>query len=129
LFPHTGSWQAGGTFRAAMELNNPLLAVATPRHPGKFPDCHAFVTVDGDGLFLGALKPAEDGKPGDAIARLVESHGDHAAAALRFDRAPAQVSTCDLLERPEARIALAPDGSILLAMKPFEIASLRITLD
>jgi alpha-mannosidase len=166
LFPHAGSWQEGGTVREAQALNSPLLAVpaarrgrppegAGPRRkggPGSVAPGRPMVSVEGEGVFLGALKPAEDG--GGFIVRLVEVHGGRPRATVRFaggarrkGRAPAgrggpaarvrAVRETDLLERPLPAAGRPPEGAgppavrgtgFTTRLAPFEIKTFLVTL-
>ncbi len=90
-------------------------------------DCSAQVLIS-------AIKLAADGS-GDLIVRLYESHGGRATARLRVDAPVAQVSVCDLSELDLADGVPSPDpqvtvdGAIELALRPFEVVTLRLVLD
>ena len=125
LLPHPGTWQQAGTMRAAYELNCPLTAVRAKRHAGELPARHALVSVAGEGVHLGALKPAEDG---DAlVVRLVEEHGGRSRAAVTFDRPVRSVEECDLLERPLRRVRRRARG-FTTDLAPFEIKTFLVRL-
>ncbi|MFP4056205.1 MAG: alpha-mannosidase [Candidatus Brocadiia bacterium] len=127
LFPHQGTWQQGGTVRAAYELNCPLTtARARPAgDEGPLPPCHSFLGLDGPNAHVGALKPAEDGD--GAVLRLVEQHGARGPVRVSFDRPLASVEECDLLERPERALEAQGEG-FTAVLRPFEIRSFRIRL-
>ncbi|MEU6257109.1 glycoside hydrolase family 38 C-terminal domain-containing protein [Streptomyces sp. NPDC047043] len=82
------------------------------------------VSVDGEGVTVEAVKLADDAS-GDVVVRLYESRGGRATGVLRtgFPLAGAQVT--DLLERPleDAEIA---DGGVPVALRPFQILTLRL---
>ncbi|MBB5118823.1 alpha-mannosidase [Streptomyces eurocidicus] len=82
------------------------------------------VRVDDDAVVVSAVKLADDGG-GDVVVRLYESLGGRARAVLTPGFAPGAVSVCDLLERPLGTVA-AEDGRVSLALRPFEIVTLRI---
>ncbi|MFE3763058.1 alpha-mannosidase [Streptomyces sp. NPDC059104] len=86
------------------------------------------IAVDEDAVVVEAVKLAED-RSGDVIVRLYESRGGRATATL----APAFPITAavesDLLERPldgAAVAAPAPDGTIVLTLRPFQIVTVRL---
>jgi alpha-mannosidase len=64
--------------------------------------------------------------------RLYESHGGRARAVLSTGTPVTSVTETDLLERPladaEAR-ELTSDGSVELALRPFQILTLRLGRD
>ena len=123
LLPHVGSWQEAGVARAAYELNCSLTAVRTSRRAGTLPARASMVRVEGDGVHLGALNPAEDG--GATVVRLVELRGGRGRAKVTFDRPVARVDECDLLERPLRRVRSARRG-FATDMTPFEIKSFLV---
>jgi alpha-mannosidase len=127
LLPHAGSWREAGTVRAAYELNCPLTAVRATRHRGELPARRAMVTLEahGNGVHLGALKPAEDGR--DVVVRLIEQHGGRCRAAVTFDQPLRQVQECDLLERPLRRLRRRKH-SFTTPLAPFEIRSFLVRL-
>ncbi|MGW1781142.1 alpha-mannosidase [Streptomyces sp. NPDC002143] len=83
------------------------------------------VSVDGDGITVEAVKLADD-ESGDVVVRLYESRGGRAAGALRtsFPLAGAQIT--DLLERPLEPVVVAEDGGVDIALRPFQILTLRL---
>lgn len=82
------------------------------------------VSVDGDGVTVEAVKLADDAS-GDVVVRLYESRGGRAQGVLRtgFPLAGAQVT--DLLERPLEDADVA-DGAVAVALRPFQILTLRL---
>lgn len=83
------------------------------------------VEEDGDGaVAVSAVKLADDGS-GDVVVRLYESLGGRARARLAADFPLGTVAYCDLLERPTAPAETA-DGTVRLALRPFEVVTLRL---
>lgn len=123
LFPHAGDWREGGTVQAAMGLNSPLIPVTTSRHSGRTPVRHSYADIGGQGVFLAALKPAEEGR--DAVVRLVELFGGHTEATVRIPGMKT-AHECDLIERRERVVRLARSG-FTAAMRPFEIKTYQVT--
>ncbi|GHD23819.1 alpha-mannosidase [Streptomyces galbus] len=87
------------------------------------------VSVEGDGVTVEAVKLADD-RSGDVVVRLYESRGGRARGVLRtgFPLAGAQVT--DLLERPlpeaGADVVAGDDGEVGIALRPFQILTLRL---
>ncbi|KOV92611.1 alpha-mannosidase [Streptomyces sp. NRRL B-1140] len=82
------------------------------------------VSAEGEGVTVEAVKLADDAS-GDVVVRLYESRGGRATGTLRtgFPLAGAQVT--DLLERPLEDAELT-DGAVALALRPFQILTLRL---
>jgi alpha-mannosidase len=79
IVPHAGDWRHGAAFAAADALNRPLRAVQVDAHSGAMLQA-PLLTLDGQGVELGAIKLAEDGD--SWIVRLVERHGRSSSATL-----------------------------------------------
>ncbi|MET8431925.1 glycoside hydrolase family 38 C-terminal domain-containing protein [Streptomyces sp900116325] len=104
--------------RAGLALNLPLRAAVAPVVPSLITTGHPAVTVE-------SVKLAED-RSGDVIVRLYESAGGRAEAALRVGFPVVRAQITDLLERPlhEAR---ADEQGLVLALRPFQILTVRLT--
>ncbi|MDR6417328.1 glycoside hydrolase family 38 C-terminal domain-containing protein [Pseudarthrobacter sulfonivorans] len=83
-------------------------------------------TVDNPALVIEAVKLAEDGS-GDVVVRLYESLGQRSAGTLSAGFPVKDVQATDLLERPvEAPgVTAAEHGNVLLALRPFQLVTLR----
>ncbi len=123
LYPHPGDWAEGGTVRSAREFNEPMVAVAAPRGQARVPRSHSYLQVEGQGVVVETLKPAEDGE--GWILRLYEAHGGRGPVRVRFDRPLARAVACNLVEEPQEEAVLA-DGGLQYNVRPFEIVSFRI---
>lgn len=125
LRPHDGDWRHG-TVAAAHDLNAPLLGVVmrpAPRHAplghAPLPARHAHLRIEGGGLRLAALKPAEEGT--GAVVRLYDAHG--AAGRARLEALPdgwTLAGRVDLLER-------SIEGA--LSHGPYQVVSLALSRD
>lgn len=85
------------------------------------------VTVEGEGVLLDAVKPAED-RSGDLIVRLHEAGGGHTAAAVRVDVPFVSVAEVSLLEDAAGPDLPVPDGAVRLGLTPFSVRTLRFRL-
>jgi alpha-mannosidase len=83
------------------------------------------VSAEGDGVTVEAVKLADDAS-GDVVVRLYESRGGRAQGVLRtgFPLAGAQIT--DLLERPLEEASVDGDGGVRVALRPFQILTLRL---
>jgi len=85
----------------------------------------AVVALTGRGVEIDAVKLADD-EQGDVIVRLHEAVGNRTGITLRCDRPIGAASLCNLLEEPHAGIEVG-DGICALTLRPFEIATLRLS--
>ncbi|MBO0867406.1 MAG: alpha-mannosidase [Micromonosporaceae bacterium] len=83
------------------------------------------VTVEGDGVTVEAVKLADD-RSGDVVVRLYEAYGGRAAGRLRTGFGLARAYHTDLLERRLSEAGLAPDGTVPVALRPFQVLTLRL---
>lgn len=128
LFPHPGDWTSAGVVDEALALNSPLCAVLARPAGGELPLEFGLVEVDGLPVRLGCFKRAEAGS--GWVLRLYEPRGARGMATLRFGRPVQRVERVNLLEEPETT-APAPElagETVRLAVRPFEIVSLRLEL-
>jgi alpha-mannosidase len=119
LFPHPGDWTEAGVAREAHRLNSPLIVTEGRTKPAAY----GLLETEGLELALGALKPADDER--GEILRLYEPHGARGECTLRFAEAPGSVQRTNLLEEPEGMVEVR-DGTVRLAVRPFEVVTLRI---
>ena len=75
-------------------------------------------------MLVEAVKLAEDGS-GDVVVRLYESLGARSVGVVRPGFGYATVQRTDLLERPVGAHPEPVNGDVPLAVRPFEIVTLR----
>jgi alpha-mannosidase len=73
LVPHGGDWREAGVVEIARQLNRGPDTLSETVHPGPLPAVGGFVSCRGKGVYIGALKEAEDG--GGLIVRAAEWFG------------------------------------------------------
>ncbi len=73
LLPHGGDWRQAGIVELARHLNRPPSTLSETYHGGPLPPQAGFVTCRGRGVYIEALKEAEDGQA--LILRAVEWFG------------------------------------------------------
>ena len=82
-------------------------------------------------VLINAVKLAADDRSGDLIVRLYQSSGGRATTEVSLDLPVTSVREADLLERPGEPIAQATTQhgriSVSLALRPFQVRTLRIT--
>ncbi|MFE7569854.1 alpha-mannosidase [Streptomyces sp. NPDC057539] len=86
------------------------------------------VSVDNDAVVISAVKLADD-ESGDLVVRLYESTGGRAKVRVGLGFGAAGLAVTDLLERPLADVEppVLAGGSVQLALRPFELVTLRLT--
>ncbi|MFD8688128.1 alpha-mannosidase [Streptomyces sp. NPDC059651] len=112
----------GDAVREGFRINLPERRVTGDR------EVAPLVSVDNDAVVVSAVKLADDAS-GDLVVRLYESTGGRAKVRLALGCEAGGVAVCDLLERPSAD-PVAPelrDGGVELALRPFELVTLRFT--
>ena len=94
--------------------------------PGAGRRVEPLVAVDRDGVVVEAVKLADDGS-GDVVVRLYEALGARVTARVRAGFDAAGVVVTDLLERPlgSGTPDVDGDGAVVLALRPFEVVTLR----
>ena len=125
LLPHAGDWSEGETVRRARELNEPMLALSLEGEANSQPTAHSYLQVEGRGVVVETLKPAEDGH--GWILRLYESHGGRNRVRVRFDRPPDRVVACNLIEEPKGEVPVVVD-EFSFPIEPFEIVTFRVVI-
>ena len=124
LYPHAGGWVEAQTVRRAWELNVPARPMAM-RADGQTPEGHSYVSVEGAGVVIETLKPAEDGQ--GLILRLYEPHGARGDVTVRLGVPVSSVSECNLVEEDGERLAVKRNA-FRFAIGPFQIRTFRLLL-
>lgn len=123
LYPHAGDWRTGDTVGQALDLNDPVKAVIEPSHAGNLPAEHAFLSVDGDGVTIEALKKAEDS---DAmILRVVERHGGQSRVGITLAAGLQSACEVNLLEC-DARPVQFAKNRLEFEIAPYEIRTFSL---
>jgi len=122
LFPHGAG--LADVVAEAERLDVPLRVVgdgAADVLPGPV------VTVTGRGVEVDAVKVADDSS-GDLVVRLHEAAGNRVATTVAAPRRITAASACDLMETPQRHFEVS-DGIVAITLRPFELMTLRMTLD
>jgi hypothetical protein len=123
LSSQRGDWKAAKAYRAGMDFNNPLIAVAaSDRISAKpLPPSRSFCSLDGESLVLTALKKADSG-PG-VVLRFFEMEGASGETSVRFLGRRASPRALNVLEEETS-----PPGGLSMAVGPNAIKTVKIDL-
>ncbi len=116
LYPHSGDVRQGHTVQKGWEINTPLLAEETTRHPGPLSEKMAFIQTDSNQVVLTSFKPADnptarlhagpvDLTKGVAL-RGYETWGDPHSLSVRTHFTLKGASLANLMEEKEEEISL-----------------------
>ncbi|KQM15791.1 alpha-mannosidase [Plantibacter sp. Leaf171] len=131
-FPDPTADQGEHVLRSTLTVGARILDAAAegyrinlPLRPVQGAAVDPIVVVDRPGIVVEAVKLAED-RSGDLVVRLYEATGGRSAGRVSFGFPVRSVRRTDLLEREHGeQPRLAPDGSVELRLRPFEILTLR----
>ncbi|HVY20673.1 MAG TPA: glycoside hydrolase family 38 C-terminal domain-containing protein [Bauldia sp.] len=127
LVVHRGVSDLERVVRAAERFNNRIAVIgdATTRASGVAAnDSFSFAAVDSDYVSLETVKLSEDGKC--LVLRVFEHANRRATATIRFGIPIESVRTANLMEEAQSSLPVS-DGTVVLELRPFEIATLLIT--
>jgi alpha-mannosidase len=125
LLPHAGD--LAEVVASGYALNAPLVLRAVPGdRPGPLPARRSLVSVDDPGFVVETVKRAEDGD--GFVVRGYEALGAPRTVRVATALPCTRVTRTDLLERdhPAGEVAVGADGSFTLALRPFELVTLRL---
>ena len=133
IYPHSGTWREGKTYRVGYEYNNPLIAVQTGSHSGELKWNESFLESDYDSLVLTALKPAQNPTAGfeskevdvskGIIARFYEAEGKHCDGKMKFFRTINGALSANLVDETQHEVPVNR-GSVETHIMPFSVESL-----
>ncbi len=94
---------------------------------GSAPSWRPLVELSDGSAVVEAVKLADDGS-GDVVVRLYESLGGRTRTRLRTGFPLARADVVDLLERPrfDEPLGIDPEGGVPIALRPFQILTLRL---
>jgi alpha-mannosidase len=121
LIPYQGGWEDAQVVREAMALNTSLILHRGPVPMGGWH--RSWLRIEPENVIFSALKQAQDGS-GELVLRVYEVTGRDTQASIWVE-GTRKVWASDILERVAQPIPME-DGSFKLALKPHEIATVRI---
>ncbi|HCF94197.1 MAG TPA: hypothetical protein DEW46_03980, partial [Verrucomicrobia bacterium] len=87
------------------------------------PSRQSWLSIDGEGIVLEAMKVAEEGE--GIVLRLYEAFGSRCDCRLNIRLPFRRVDRVDLLERTQEQLACEAQ-TVELHLKPFEIVTLKL---
>ena len=125
LFPHQGKWSEL-TQKAASQLNQPLVAVAAPKHEGALGKEVEFLSVSTDQVAVKAVKKAEE--TNELIVRVYEWAGQqHDQVTLTF---PTRVLSAREVNGLEEQVgsATTSDNTLTFSISKYQPKTFAVTL-
>jgi alpha-mannosidase len=120
IIPHEGNWMSG--YRGAHRFARPLRAIRVPGGTGEMPRQKSLLRLDGEGVELSALKPAEDD---DAIVVRVYNIADESGAGLIALSEPVAGVEAVNLNEEDAGPVVVQGGAVRLDFAPNQISTFR----
>ena len=128
IVTHKGACDISAATRAGEQFNSPMAIVSTTVQKGELPSEKSFVDVLTPGVFLAAIKKAEDGK--GVIARVFDMEGKKTTAQIKISDLVQPDSTAvetDVLERPVEKNTAKMSGDVVSVELPaFGQATVKI---
>lgn len=125
LFPHQGKWSEL-TQKAASQLNQPLVAVAAPKHEGTLGKEIEFLSVSTDQVAVKAVKKAEESN--ELIVRVYEWAGQqHDKVTLTFPTRVLSAREVNGLEEPVGS-ATTSNKTLTFSISKYQPKTFAVTL-
>ena len=122
-YPHSGTWQTGGTVKEAFSLNCPLKAIPVSAQNGSLPETNSYINCDNEDIVIDAVKQAQDGN--GIIVRVYQSRRVRGERTLAINLPFSKAYECNLMEVDEKEIFT--DGNKLkFNVTPFEVKTFRL---
>ena len=122
IIPHAGGWL--NTYQEAHRFARPLRAVRVGGGTGQMPAQKSLLRLDGEGVELSALKPAEDG---DGIIVRVYNIGDEASAGIIAVGEPVSSVEAVNMNEEDSGPVVIQGGRVRLDMGPNQITTFSYT--
>lgn len=125
LLPHSGPLSLEAANRAGYSFNVPLYARRLSGAGRNGPPLgESFLTLEGEGFLLEAVKRSEDGQ--SVTLRIFDGGNRGGTCRLRTERKPEAVWEANMLEERRRRLRVEEDGSVPLDFAPFEIKTVLV---
>lgn len=126
LLVHDGLRDLQQVHLAAERFNNPVAVIGDASMAGEAGGARfSFASVDSDCVTIETVKQAEDGK--GLIVRVFEHANRRVAARISFGPKVTSVARVNLMEEGAEPVMLE-NNAVTLALRPFEISTLRVML-
>ena len=130
FYPHENSFQDAKVVQTGLRFNNPVVLHSISNSLNDSIS-FSFAHVDCSAIIIDQIKLAEDSN--DIIIRMYESYGgSHTNCTIQLGASPSKVSIVNLLEEEiesNNDISIINSNSFILSFKPFEIITVKITMD
>jgi len=126
LFVHDGVADIAQVHRAAERFNNPI-AVLGSLKPGAATgagESFAFATCDAENVTIETVKKAE--KSDALVLRIFETANTRATATIRFGLPIKSAKLVNLMEEGDEGKVTVVDNTVVLELRPFQIATLMV---
>lgn len=120
IIPHEGDWTAA--YREAHRFARPLRAIRVPGGAGQMPRQKSLLRLDGEGVELSALKPAEDENA--IVVRVYNISDEPSAGIIAVGEPVAGVEAVNLNEEDAGPVVIQ-GGAVRLDMAPNQISTYR----
>ena len=127
LLPHSGDWRT--RYRDGIGFNHRFLAFVGKEETvdqGSQPPIAEFLMIEPTNFILTAMKKSEDDNR--IVIRFYEAEGNEGRAQIRFSKRVKQAWKTSLIEDDLETLWPLDDGSIQLAVKPWEIVTLKVSV-
>jgi alpha-mannosidase len=128
LLPHGGSWRL--RYREAIGFNHWLIACvadsAAPATGAALPESANYLRLDPPNLIVTAVKKSEGS---DFVTiRFYEAEGTASTAQVHLSKSIREAWRTNLIEENEGTIKPRDDGSLEMAIKPWEIVTIKVAV-
>jgi alpha-mannosidase len=125
LYPHAGTWREALTVRQGYEVNYPLLATTTTRHPGTLLPSQSFFATQEDNVVITAIK--KDADDSALIVRFYEWAGKKGDVHLTLPQAATAAWQTNLMEVSPTPLSLDAAGRVVtVPTNPYEIKTVNV---
>jgi len=124
IYPHSGDWKKAAIHRRGHEFTYHIFALQV--NTAAFSREFQSFTLEPDNLIISALKKAEGENA--VILRFFEIKGEGCQALLQMPSQIKAAKCVSLLEEEESELEIK-DGKLEMAVKPFEIVTLKLLFD
>ncbi|MDB5585184.1 MAG: alpha-mannosidase [Devosia sp.] len=126
LFVHDGVADLAQVHRAAERFNNPIAVLGSVK-PGAATgasESFAFATCDAQNVTIETVKKAE--KSDGLVLRVFETANTRATATIRFGLPIKSAKLVNLMEEGDEGKVTVVDNTVVLELRPFQIATLMV---
>ncbi|MCX7795016.1 MAG: glycosyl hydrolase-related protein, partial [bacterium] len=124
LSPHIGDLDLSKLIKIGNEFNYSFIPYVTDIHKGRLDKTLEVITVEPENVIVSIMKKAEDND--DAILRIYEADGKDTSVKITLNIPFNSYVETDLIEQPIGTEKQIIGNTISLALKPYEIKTIRI---